>query len=194
MKLRDAILYILIGAPGTGKTTWLINRLMKLEMKRKILIYDPGGYGDERYSKFDRITDLKKNWSGIRVYTETDYVKALKELEILRNCMIILDDCVAYAKTIRTKETSQIIENMLMRRRHLSQDIIMIYHDVNIVPVYVWNYTPNKIILFHIESNPSNWPSKAYGIDKLIYAHKLLKASNKPFQFAIIDLYSYGKR
>jgi len=143
------VAHLVVGATGTGKTTFVYSLLQDIN-KNNIYVYDINNeyrqYYDEPFEDFKEfINSLKKVENKVLVFEEAT----------------IFFDCHA---------TSEVLLDLLVRKRHTQNYIIMFFHSLSAVPRYVLRLS-NTLTLFKTLDTQNDIKSK-YGesnITELFY-------------------------
>lgn len=135
---RDAMIVILLGTNGTGKTTYI----KKATQGQRRLILTSTGRGGWAGVKHIAVDQLHTNWKGTRQIAmfENDQVftKIIDNKQPLRNCTVIMDDCRNYIKS--NIDHTPGLKVLLIDYRHLKLDLWFVIHSPNQVPPQVYDF------------------------------------------------------
>ncbi len=133
---------MLLGIPGTGKTT-LIKQIIKRTKRERIIIVTADGIQWEQYKEL-KLQEFNK-FKGVR---KVFYNKSLFQYfdnQKLRDCILILDDFRGLK--VRSTKEKDALETMILRRRHRMLEIIIAAHGfTQIKPRYILSYDPEFIL------------------------------------------------
>lgn len=156
--VREAVYTMVVGAPGYGKTTWLVNHLKRSPRKNVLFYKSDLGIDDKAVAEFKRIPRNQSYAGGWAKVSNTD----IKYKEFLiwvrnnfRNGALVVDDAATFEGTMMTPE----FEELMIMRRHIAVDIYYVYHGLSKAPIQHFAYTSN-IVLFHTTDNPKYKASK----------------------------------
>lgn len=131
---REALLIMMAGAPGCGKTT-LAKQFVEKLGKNKCLIIDPDGLEDKwtAYKQID-VSDPAaiRNLKGVAwsYSMENSDVMFKNIYENFRDGLLVFDDCRVYLKP----NAESALRNMLRRKRQMMADIICAAHGFSEIP------------------------------------------------------------
>ena len=160
MNKRPAEFFLVIGAPNTGKTTWLLKILLALARGQRVLVVDPDG-NEPTWWKFKSINirdkRAMKNWTkGVRVIQLAeqdtdgyDTFDVLYNKKVFTNGVLVLDDCNTYVQANPNKH----LMNLLRRKRQYSIDIFAAAHGFTEIPPKFYSFA-TKYTLFKTEEDP----------------------------------------
>jgi len=125
---------IMIAVPGSGKTTFLLNQVVPAARANNmgVLWIDLKDTKDTMQYPEMPLEKLKK-WRSTGIYRLKiiDTKETLEQLvKYAYNCLIVFDDASAYFEGA----IPLLLKQLLANRRHLNQDIVFVYHSLNIVP------------------------------------------------------------
>ena len=148
MLIRQPVFIIIFGTNGTGKTTWLLNRLQK--DPRRHLVIDPDGM-EKAWNKYTLIkhSQVHQVRDGAKVKITAPQEKEFSSLLKMRPGILVLDDARYYVKS----QIEQAIRQILVRRRQIAIDIFAVAHSLNEVPPTFWTYATHCLV-FKTADNP----------------------------------------
>lgn len=119
-----------VGRPKAGKTTMtkkILNGYVKDGRKKDFCIYDV----NNEYAEFHDEPFL----------TYEDWIESIKDV---KNKIILVEEATIF---FSTRSSDKILKELLVRRRHTNNVIILNFHSINDIPKYIFNLT-NYVILF----------------------------------------------
>ena len=158
-----------VGRPRAGKTTKakeILNKVISNGRKSDIIIYDVNNeysnYYDKPFLTFDEFS---------------------KSLKGVKNKIILIEESTIF---FSTKSTDKIIQELLVRRRHENNTIILNFHSFASVPKYIFDLL-NYVIVFKTNDTEETIKSKTNN-PKLMSAFKEVRDNsnlhfNKTFNF-----------
>ena len=157
--LRQPNFYIIVGAPGAGKTEFTVRNLIKNETGNVIIFKHESNINDKATRNYT--LKNKDNWrqgaaSNIPVkckfsaMDEDDYQDFLEwVLEgRFRNGLLVVDDAGDFEDGKSTKR----FKRLMRMRRHYQIDLAMLYHGLTDVPIDNFRYA-NYLIMFETSDN-----------------------------------------
>ena len=180
---RIATCDILVGVVGTGKTTFLVNSIVKpLSAKGSRILIVTNGDGKD-WQDVDYLTDYEeiKTFTGIR---KMIYKKGRLEKiqQYYSNGALIFDDCRVYIQA----QTSDFMNWLQILRRHVGIDLFAVFHGLTQVPPVFFTFASN-LVLFHTLDNIKRRGTyiEDYLFDEInIRKSLILKEVNKGYRFA----------
>lgn len=154
-----------VGRPRTGKTT-KSKELLRVAKDKEIIIYDVNNEYSEFYNKpfipFD------------------DFAKNLKDVK--NSCVLIEEATIFFS----TRATDKFVQELLVRRRHSNNTIILNFHSFADIPKYIFNLA-NYVIVFKTNDTEETIKSKSNNA-KLLEVFKTVRDHpnqhfNKTFNF-----------
>lgn len=155
--------HIIVGATGTGKTTYVKSLLEKA--KNAVYVYDV----NNEYKIHDEV--LPK----FEVFTE----KAAK----LKCSVIVFEESTIF---FSNRGTNQIVTDILVRKRHNENYIIFVFHSIRNIPRHILDLC-NYITIFKTNDNPDIIRNKIS--DGVFKVYTRVNDSEKKFYRETIKLY-----
>jgi DNA helicase HerA-like ATPase len=126
--------HIIVGGTGTGKSTFVKNLLKKVKNKGTIFIYDVNNEYKEYYPyKFD-----------------PDYEGFTDKIVKIEKAIIVFEESTIF---LNNRSCNANIVDMLIRKRHINNYYIFVFHSLRSVPRYIYEYS-NFITLFKTSDSP----------------------------------------
>lgn len=150
--MRKALLNLVVGANGEGKTTFLKRNIIDRNNphgKKNIIIVTPDPVEHTEYPLIEEDNNFAKNIyynEGTKRIIWNDNLPVI--VNNCYNCTLILDDI----KTILTNSTPQFMANLYIRRRQRMVDIYFVSHFLMEIPPRAFSFA-NYLILFKINEN-----------------------------------------
>ena len=168
--MNTNFLVLNVGATGTGKTTQtkkLIESIKVKDKKRKIYIYDVNKEFTEYYSSnfvgFDEFSLLIKG---------------------LKNSLIVVEEASIF---FETRQTNEIIKELLIKKRHDNNNIILNFHSFAMIPNYIFHLT-DYVTVFKTNDSINKIKSK-FDNEKLLFAVDEIKKSTDKYVNLVVKLY-----
>lgn len=189
---RKVDLAVVIGAKGTGKSTFLLEMAKGISKKRKVFVVQKGtmddtfeGYPEVNISSYDEITNLKPGIYRINYlrFKEKTFYLMWKHVH---NSAIYFDD----ARGLFNYTLTEAQEDMFLNGRHMMSDMFYIAHDFSKVPFAMVAYI-TKIFLFKTTSELTNdFKKKVPNLSIVQEAKKRIDRKSKinPYYFERIIL------
>lgn len=166
-----------VGRPKTGKTT-KAKELLNLAKTSgsNIIVYDP----NNEYSEYDNspFTDFEsfavKRWN----YTKQSGCQ-------IKNSTILVEEATVFTST---RSTDKVLQDLLVRRRHNNNDIILNFHSFGDIPKYIFALL-NYVIVFKTNDTEETIKSKTNN-PKLLQAFKEVRDNSNPHYCKTFNFYS----
>ena len=178
--LRHRKIYLLVGSPATGKTTF-IRSLIYSKGVYKALVYDVNR--ETAYSKLPCVNVLKLGLYdvGKRRVIHNDPKQVIEYIiRDYHNGLLILDDVDRYLSPIMTQ-----LQSLLVSHRHNGLDIVAVFHSLARVPP-VFYETANTIILKKTTEKPERALYKLPNDDKVLSAYNTLLTDPDPYKTIVV--------
>lgn len=161
-----SICIINVGNTGTGKTTETKNILNEFKNK-PVFIYDVNKEFTEFYNGvFLRFKDF------------------LKQAVLKENTVIVFEEATIFFKH---NGSSDMIGEMLVRKRHTQNVFIFNFHALHQVPIFILDFA-NYVILRKTNDVPSLIQKKFESFDKIYNSFLILQNSQNKFEKQFIKL------
>lgn len=155
---------VIVGNTGTGKTTLL----------KKII-------DNSQQLKF--IYDVNNEYSCIGAKKEVSFKDFLMEATKKRNTLICFEEATIF---FRHAKNSEEILNLLVRKRHTQNNIILNFHAIHQIPLFVFDFV-NFLILKKTNDHEKNI-QKFLEREDFAEAYEDVKNSTNNFYFEILKL------
>jgi GTPase SAR1 family protein len=139
---------IIVGLPGTGKTTFLQSEVKNMvENGNRALVVTMQRDDWTEYPIINKYNELE-SFTGIRrFFYKAGRLERIQQL--YKNGILILDDCRMYLHSQR----NSFIDWLLISRRHEGIDLFAVFHDLDEIPPVFYRYMTN-LVLFHTIGQP----------------------------------------
>lgn len=134
---KQGYAHLVVGGTGSGKTTFVKSILGKVPNRNSIMIYDVNC----EYFADSKLPDFKE-------FTE--------KLTRVKNSVIVLEEATIF---LDARGSSFDLREVLVRKRHNENYIILVFHALRFVPMYVFNLC-NYLTLLNTNDNIQNVSSK----------------------------------
>jgi hypothetical protein len=155
-----------VGATKTGKTT-ATKELLSNFNNSNLYIYDV----NNEYRDFYKGSFLK-------------FDEFLNKVKSLKNSIIVFEEATIF---FTHKNCNQIITDMIVRKRHTNNIIILNFHSMRKVPMYIFDLT-DYIILRKTNDNQSFISSK-FGEGNILNSFVSVQENESRYYSETIDLY-----
>lgn len=125
---------IIAGGTGTGKSTFVEERLSKVPNKKNIHLYDVNNeniykpYVYEPFGSFEKFSKRGKS---------------------LIDSVIVFEEATIF---LSNRGTNDDLRNILVRKRHTNVTVFLVFHSLRTVPRWIYDLS-NYIILFKTNDN-----------------------------------------
>jgi len=124
--------HIIVGATNTGKPS-LVKRLLKKANKKAFFIYDV----NNEYKEFFN-------------YPLMDINTFIYKANFINRGIIIIEEATIF---FSNRGSNNLLKELLVRKRHTKNHIILIFHSVRSIPRYVYELA-NYITIFKTNDSP----------------------------------------
>jgi ABC-type multidrug transport system ATPase subunit len=124
---------IIVGATGTGKTTYVKSLIQKVPNKKALFIYDV----NNEYQEFFPYKLL-----GIEDFME--------KTQFISNGVFVLEEATIY---LNNRSCNSYLQELLVRKRHTNNTIILVFHSMRSVPRYIFELS-NYLTVFRTNDAP----------------------------------------
>jgi nucleoside-triphosphatase THEP1 len=140
---------IIVGAPGTGKSTFVDQIITKTHFKNALVYIEGIDQGGKPFLGLPVISLF--DYKGGKVCIDADQVEFDHFMEAVaakyRNGLLIIDEAGMYKMEDKGKIIPPVVKLMKQRRKY-NVEIYLIYHSVSEIPVRLFKWC-NNVILFH---------------------------------------------
>jgi ABC-type oligopeptide transport system ATPase subunit len=156
---------LIVGNTGRGKSTAAreLLEIAKLE-NRKIFVYDPNNEYQKYYNgKFTNIKEF------------------LELVNNEKNAFILFEEATIF---FSNKGYSDMLVNMLVRKRHQNNEIVLLFHSLRSIPTYILELC-NFLVLYKTNDRESYTNKTFEGYDEILDGFNKLKNTpdNNRFNF-----------
>lgn len=160
---------LIVGAPGTGKTTLThayARKFLQQYPKRSIVVFDPHGT-----YHFDADYPLVAIPNAAE-YAERENRKALKRmLDHIHDSLVIFDD----VRTLFPENDPALLNTISQGKRHKRNNYILVYHTLSKVHPVMFDFM-NYLYLFRTNENVARSENKLpYGVKELLEKNRKLQ-------------------
>lgn len=175
--------YMVVGATGSGKSTWLAQRVRKYQ--GNVIVYKHLSNIDDAAFAFLPLKTTS-NWRQGAKPTQPvkcriggmqgkEYTAFLKWVtENYRNGALIIDDATIFERDRLSKE----LNFLLTMKRHLGLDIFMVYHGLTLQPIEQFLLC-RYLILFNTTDNVKYKMSKIPRYDEVVKGIQMARDRHK---------------
>ena len=118
---------IIVGATGTGKTTYIKNMLKKVPCKESLFIYD-----------------VNNEYSDLFPYPLIGIEDFMEKTQFMKKGIFVLEEATIY---LNNRSSNEYLINLMVRKRHTFNTIILVFHSMRSVPRYIYELS-NFITIF----------------------------------------------
>jgi ABC-type sugar transport system ATPase subunit len=156
---------IIVGGTGTGKTTEVKRKLSLVPNKRALLIYD-----------------VNKEYTEFYDYELIDFIEFTEKLKNVKKSVIVFEEATIF---LGNKQVSKQIIELIVRKRHTGNYIIMVFHSLRAIPNYIYDIA-NYLTLFKT-NDAVNRIDQKFKDDNIISAFNEVKNnSDKHFKKVLV--------
>ncbi len=159
--------HIVVGATGTGKTTYVKDNLSKVPNKDSIIVYDVNNEYSEFYD-----------------YEFIDYKTFLKNLTTVKNSVVVLEESTIF---LGVRGDIEDIRNILVRKRHTKNYIFLCFHSLRSVPRYIYDMA-DYITVFKTNDTEKR-VSQTFEDDRLTDIVRECKESDNKHIYKFLQIY-----
>lgn len=161
---------LIIGKKRAGKTT-LASTLIKKLARPNTYIYD---INNEYTTKFG-IPNLYKG--------KINEIEFLKEVQHKKNSMLVFEEASTY---FSTHSQAQELKDILARSRHTNNVILLIFHSIAFVPVYIFAFA-DYVGLFKTNDFRASLDNKIRKNENLISIYDRVRLNSNPHYFEFFE-------
>jgi Cdc6-like AAA superfamily ATPase len=124
---------IIVGATGTGKTTYVKSLIAKVPNKKALFIYDV----NNEYAEY-----FPYKLVGIEDFME--------KTQFISGGVFVLEEATIY---LNNRSCNTYLQELLVRKRHTNNTIILVFHSMRSVPRYIYELS-NYVTVFKTNDAP----------------------------------------
>lgn len=128
-----SFVHIIVGAKGSGKSTFIKSLLKKVKDHNSLMIYD---INDEYYDFYP--------------YPFLDFDEFLFKSTLVSKCVIVFEEATIF---LSTRSNSQDLKKLMVRSRHTKNFIFLVFHSIRSIPQYIFELS-NFITIFKTIDRP----------------------------------------
>lgn len=162
----EAKTYVIVGGTGTGKSTFA-KRIIESEKKQ----------GKKAY-----IFDVNNEYKGEDI--EINFDKFLDECCKRKNSVFLIEEATVF---VSNRQWDKRILEILVKKRHANNSIILLYHSLRAVPVNIADLA-NFFCIKKTNDNPQIIQTKFKGYDEITSALENSKISENQYITSIVEL------
>lgn len=188
MEQRERRFFLVVGSPGSGKSTYVANLIKKYKNGNVCVFKHASNYDDPALNFLPIKTE--KNWRQgaapnqpvkFRMVGDEDaYIHFLNWLvsgntNKFRNGLLVVDDCTLFERDRITKQMKQLVT----MRRHSGYrlDICLVYHGLTYLPIDQFTFV-NTVVMFNT-TDKINYKASRIPLDELIKGVEQAKKNNE---------------
>ena len=161
---------LIIGKKRAGKTT-LASTLIKKLARPNTYIYD---INNEYTTKFG----IPNSYKG--PINEDEF---LKEVQFKKNSMLVFEEASIY---LGTHGQEKILKDIISRSRHTNNVILLIFHSIAFVPVYIFSFS-DYVGLFKTNDFRASLDNKIRKNENLISIYDRVRLNSNPHYFELFE-------
>jgi hypothetical protein len=156
-----------VGKTKTGKTTFTKGLILDAIDNRPVFVYDV----NNEYKAFYNDEFVKKE-------------EFMLKVKNVKNSFIVFEEATIF---FNNKACDEILQEMLVRKRHTKNIIYMNFHSFRAVPNYVFDLV-DYITIFKTNDSPKRVAEK-YKDDRFLKAVESVRESDNPYCRIVFDMY-----
>ena len=173
MSEGTAIAIAVVGRTRTGKTTFIKNELLTAYPAATVYVYDV----NNEYPQFYKPIAKSGTFPSVKEF--------LTYAGKLRNSVLLFEEATIYFKHANNSEE---LQNILIRKRHMNNIIILTFHSLRAVPLYILE-SLNFIVIKKTNDRPDVIESKFKDHESIYDAYADVMDNPDPYATEIVDLY-----
>lgn len=169
MAERVNIVSVIIGGRGTGKTTYLKEKILKVNRLPKVLVMDTfphPSYEDFQIIPGEKLRLLKKGNKRVIGSNTNENLDAINQY--YKNGLLVFEDCTKYIKA----NVQDSVRNLLIDSKQKNLDIILMYHSIGQTPPDIFRLCDFVVLFKTGEQWDNSWK-------KIPNAHEVKNAFEK---------------
>lgn len=174
---------IIVGGKGSGKTTLALQLLAKSSNEKTLIVdtFDHPSYRQYPELTIEKLPYWKKGTYRIFQGNTVDILQAINK--DVWNASIILEDAFKYLSFNLKKDEVRLFSDS---KQH-NQDIIIMFHAIKQIPVYLCSLADKLVIMKTKEQLPTS-TTKFYNWEEIRKAHASVSKHKDPHYFEVINL------
>lgn len=158
---------IIVGATGTGKTTFVKNIIKKVPNKKALFIYD--------------VNNEYKEYFPYPLQTVSDF---MEKTQFISKGVFVLEEATIY---LNNRSSNEYLTQLLVRKRHTNNTILLVFHSMRAVPRYIYELS-NTIVIFKTNDS-ADMTSRELKDDRLEVIMNRVKNHKNPHYYEILKIY-----
>lgn len=159
--------HIIVGATGTGKTTFVKKLLVKVRNKQSLFVYDI----NQEYTDF---------------YPEPllSFDEFIKNMSKLSNSVQVYEEATIF---LDARSTNEYLRSVLVRKRHQNNYVFLNFHSLRQVPLWVYNLSTHITVFKTNDSE--NLVKSRFQDDKLTEIFNSVQNSRQKYFNKTLKIY-----
>lgn len=111
--------HIIVGMPGTGKSTFVFEILDRIPNKKTIFVYDV----ENEYKKYFP-------------YPLLDFNEFINKITPIKKAVIVFEESTIF---LSNRSFNQQVQRLITQKRHTGNYLLFIFHSVRAIPYYIYD-------------------------------------------------------
>jgi ABC-type Mn2+/Zn2+ transport system ATPase subunit len=158
---------IIVGATGTGKTTFVKNIIKKVPNKKALFIYD--------------VNNEYRDYFPYPLQSVSDF---MEKTQFISKGVFVLEEATIY---LNNRSSNEYLTQLLVRKRHTNNTILLVFHSMRAVPRYIYELS-NTIVIFKT-NDAADMTSRELKDDRLEDIMNRVKNHKNPHYCEILKIY-----
>jgi ABC-type phosphate/phosphonate transport system ATPase subunit len=158
---------IIVGATGTGKSTFVKKLISKVPNKKALFIYD-----------------INNEYKDYFPYPLLSVEEFMEKTQFISKGVFVLEEATIY---LNNRSSNEYLTSLLVRKRHTNNTIIMVFHSMRSVPRYIYELS-NEIVIFKTNDSP-DMTSRELKDDRLEEIMNRIKVSKNQHYYELLKIY-----